>query len=76
MFFEKESVFLHHWIWANEHIRIVDLGDGEVLQEVSIALLNASVRDPGLLLNLLSGAEFIETSLSLVCAWMMNFYNP
>ena len=75
MIFQKKSIFFHYWIWTNENIWSVDLVDRKVLQKVSITFLNTTVGNPCLFLNLLSWTELIKSCLSLICAWMMNFYH-
>jgi hypothetical protein len=48
------------------------LANRKVLEEITIALLNASVCDPGFLLYMFLGAKLIKARLTLVSTWMVN----
>jgi hypothetical protein len=76
LLFQRYRIFLHNWIGANVNIRVIKLVDGEVFQKIAIALLDAAICDPSLLLGQLSGSKLIYPGLSLVCAWMMNLNYP
>lgn len=72
MVFHLENIFFHHWIWADENVRGIDLMDLEVLQKVSITFLDATVSNPSVLLNLSSRAILVKASLSLIGAWVVD----